>query len=117
MRTATRLGAFGLGLAAATGIGATLGATIGPAASIRTTEPPAPVGEGVVSAVDGFRMVPAVTDLDPAGGPFRFVITGPDGHPQLAFTPVHQRDLHLIVVNRELTSYLHVHPKLGRGDS
>jgi hypothetical protein len=29
------------------------------------------------------------------------------------FTPLHERDLHLIVVNRELTDYHHVHPQLA----
>ena len=29
------------------------------------------------------------------------------------FTPVHERDLHLIVVNRELTDFHHVHPTLA----
>ena len=34
------------------------------------------------------------------------------GDPVRHFTPVHERDLHLIVVNRDLTTYHHVHPTL-----
>lgn len=113
MNASTRLAAFGTGLAAALGIGALLGATVGPATTTTPAEAPAPVGEGVVAAVDGYRIIPATTTLDPAGGNFRFVITDPGGHPQRRFTPIHGRDLHLIVVNRELTSYHHVHPVLG----
>ena len=30
------------------------------------------------------------------------------------FTPIHERDLHFIVVNRELTSFHHVHPTLDQ---
>lgn len=113
MTAARRLAAFGVGLAAALGVGAGLGAAVGPDAEHRTAEAPAPEGEGVVSARDGYRLLPAATSLSPAGGAFRFVISGPDGAPQRAFTPVHERDLHLIVVNRELTSFQHVHPTRG----
>lgn len=113
MSTRTRLAAFGAGLAALVALGAVLGAAVGPDAANLDAEAPAPEGEGVVAARDGYRLVPATTTLDAAGGPFRFVITRPDGEPQRSFRPLHERDLHLIVVNRELTSFEHVHPKLG----
>ena len=113
MTPAGRLAAFGAGLAVAVGLGAALGAAVGPDPAVRTAEEPAPVGEGVVSATDGYRLVPAVSTLDPGGGPFRFVITGPGGAPQRAFTPVHERRLHLILVDRELTTFRHLHPRLG----
>lgn len=113
MTASRRLVAFGVGLAVAVGVGAGLGAAVGPDAATETPEAPAPEGEGVVSARDGYRLLPAATTLSPAGGVFRFVISGPDGAPQRSFTPVHERDLHLIVVNRELTSFQHVHPTLG----
>jgi hypothetical protein len=113
MNTTARLAAFGAGLVAVLGVGAGLGEVVGPDTTTATAEPPAPVGEGVVVTADGYRLVPETVSLSPAGGPFRFVITGPDGRPQHAFTPVHERDLHLIVVNRELVSYHHVHPTLA----
>ncbi|NUS42486.1 MAG: hypothetical protein HOQ24_02140 [Mycobacteriaceae bacterium] len=40
----------------------------------------------------------------------RFRIVGPDGRPVIEYTPIHDRDLHLIVVRRELTLFRHVHP-------
>lgn len=112
MNAPGRLAAFGLGLGASLGVGAALGAAIGPAVDRGQGAVSAPVGEGVVGTRDGYRIVPSTTTVDPAGGSFRFVITAPDGGPQRAFRPVHDRDLHLIVVNRELTSYHHLHPSL-----
>ena len=41
-----------------------------------------------------------------------FTVTGPDGHPVTAYDEQHERDLHLIVVRRDLTGYQHVHPTL-----
>ena len=61
---------------------------------------------------EGYRLVPLATDLDPDGGTFRFVIEDQDGRAVHDFTPIHERDLHLIVVNRELTTFHHVHPTL-----
>jgi len=113
MNATQRLVAFGAGLVAVVALGAGLGAAVGPDAVTAATEAPAPEGEGVVAARDGYRLVPASTTLDPAGGPFRFVISAPDGEPQHAFTPIHERNLHLVVVNRELTSFEHVHPRLA----
>lgn len=114
MNAPTTLAAFGIGLAVVFGVGAGIGVAVGPEPAPVEAEAPAPVGEGVVSASDGYRLVPASGLVDPAGGTFRFTIAGPDGTPERAFTPVHERDLHLIVVNRELTSYHHLHPRLGR---
>lgn len=108
-----RLAGFVAALIAVLGIGAGLGAAVGPDGSTAEAETPAPEGQGVVAAVDGYRFDPLRTSLDPGGGAFRFVITAPDGEPQLEFSEVHDRDLHLIVVDRELTTFHHVHPTLG----
>jgi hypothetical protein len=75
-------------------------------------EAPAPIGQGVVAAAEGYRLVPASTDLDRAGGTFRFAIEDQADQAVHEFTPIHERDLHLIVVNRELTTFHHVHPTL-----
>lgn len=112
MRTTTKLAGFALGLVAMLGVGALVGATLGPSVAVAEVEEPAPIGEGVVSAAEGYRFVP-VTGLTSDGGPFRFVILGRDGNPVQRFTPLHERDLHLIVANRELTTYHHLHPTLG----
>jgi hypothetical protein len=113
VNTTTRLAGFGVALVVALGAGAGLGAAIGPDAAPNETEAPPPIGEGVVSTADGYRIVPLSTALDADGGPFRFVINAPCGEPEHQFTPVHERDLHLIVVNRDLTSFDHVHPTLA----
>lgn len=112
MSTTTRLASFGVALVAILGLGAGIGAAVGPDVAATEAEAPAPIGEGVVSAAEGYRLVPATTGLDRDGGTFQFAITAQDGHAVHDFTPIHERDLHLIVVNRELTSFHHVHPAL-----
>jgi hypothetical protein len=112
MSTTTRLAGFGVALVAILAIGAGLGAVVGPDATQAHAEAPAPIGQGVLTAAEGFRLVPATTDLDPDGGAFRFAIEDQDGEAVQRFTPIHERDLHLIVVNRELTIFHHVHPTL-----
>lgn len=44
---------------------------------------------------------------------FRFRVLGPDGEPVTEYSALHDRDLHLIVVQRQLTGFWHVHPELG----
>jgi len=112
MNTTTRLAGFGVALVAILGVGAGLGAAVGPDVVPAEAEAPAPIGQGVVAAAEGYRLVPTSTDLDPAGGAFRFAIDDQEGEAVAAFTPIHERNLHLIVVSRELTTFLHVHPTL-----
>lgn len=59
----------------------------------------------------GYTLEP-VTRSFTAGQPqdLAFVIHGPDGKPVTGFTPTHDKDLHLIVVRRDLTDFQHVHP-------
>ncbi len=45
--------------------------------------------------------------------PLRFRILGPDGQAQTAYETTHDKDLHLIVVRRDMTGYQHVHPVLS----
>ena len=40
----------------------------------------------------------------------RFTIQGPDGKPVTQYTKTHEKDLHLIVVRRDLSGFHHVHP-------
>ncbi len=112
MSTTTRLTAFGLALVAVLGVGAGLGATLGPDVTEVEAEAPAPIGQGVVAAAEGYRLVPASPELGPDGGTFRFEIQDQDDRPAETFTPIHERDLHLIVVDRELSAFHHVHPEL-----
>lgn len=113
MSTTARLAGFGVALLAVLGIGAGVGATIGPDAAPKPElEAPAPTGGGVVAAAEGYRLVAESSTLAGAGGPFRFTITDAGGDPTTRFAEVHDRPLHLIIVNRELTSFDHVHPSL-----
>lgn len=113
MSAATRIAVFGVILATAMALGAGMGATVGPdAIKIEATTPP-PMGQGVVGNRDGYRIVPASPELAADGGTFQFSIVDREGQPVTGFTPVHERALHLIVVNRELTNYHHVHPALA----
>ena len=74
MNTTTRLAAFGVALVAVVAVGVGLGAAVGPDATPAKTEAPAPIGAGVVGTADGYRLVPATTDLDPAGGAWHIAI-------------------------------------------
>ncbi len=108
-----RLALFGMALVAVSLIGAVAGTAIGPDVVIVAEAPP-PIGEGVVTAAEGYRLVLLRDVLDPAAPQVQFAIEDQDGRRVQRFTPVHERLLHLIVVSRDLTSFHHVHPKLDR---
>jgi hypothetical protein len=110
VNTVQRLSAFGIVLAGIFAIGIGAGAALGPAASTKQAMAPAPIGEGVVATKDGYRFVPATRQLAKDGGIFHFVIEGPNGTPVLDFQPEHDKDLHFILVNRDLTVFNHLHP-------
>lgn len=42
--------------------------------------------------------------------PIEFVVEGPDGKPVTAYTPQHEKELHLIAVRRDFSGFQHVHP-------
>ena len=113
MRTSTRLSSFGLALVAVFAVGAGVGALVGPDVTSADPEAPAPIGEGVVAAAAGYRLVPGNPNLSPNGGSFGFTVMDQYGQAVRDYTAIHERDLHLIVVNRELTAFHHVHPQLG----
>lgn len=127
MRTPTRIGGYAVGLVAIFAAALGVGRVVGPDAA----PPPPPVHAdgghveddhvevaavpgGLQVAEDGYRLVPASTAL-PAGtaAPFTFRVTGPDGTPVTAYTPTHDKDLHLIAVRRDLTDFQHVHPTMA----
>jgi hypothetical protein len=129
MNTPARLGLYGLGLAvaftAALGVGRLAGPQTGQVAhrsgASHTGAAPGP-DDGAVAALPGglqvtdggYRLVPTTTSLSAgtAAG-FRFRILGPDGQPVTRYTPTHDRELHLIVVRRDLSGYQHLHPTLS----
>jgi hypothetical protein len=66
---------------------------------------------GLALAQDGYALRlerSAVVAGQP--GDLRFTISGPDDRPVVDLTPTHDKDLHLIVVRRDLTGYQHLHP-------
>jgi hypothetical protein len=69
---------------------------------------------GLTAVEAGYALRPEVTAL-PAGDsvPFAFTVTDPAGAPLTAYEPTHERDLHLVVVRRDLSSFQHVHPELA----
>lgn len=72
---------------------------------------PAGIPGGLQVAEAGYRLTPISTSL-PAQ-PFSFRVLGPDGRPVTHYTPTHEKNLHLIVVRRDLTGFRHLHPTMA----
>jgi hypothetical protein len=122
-RTPIKLTLFGLGLLALFAASWGAGAQAGPAPAVTAehesgehdtghSEVSLPGGLQVVE--DGYRLEllsPALTTG--TASPLRVRVVGPDGSPVVAYTPTHDKDLHLVVVRRDLTGFQHVHPALG----
>ncbi|MBV1854303.1 hypothetical protein [Catellatospora tritici] len=130
MNTRLKLSLYGLGLAAvfAASFGAGHLAGPGPAPAAHQAvaahpghdDPTPAVGEpaelpgGLQVAEDGYRLQPLTAGLSAqAAQPLRFTVTGLDGRPVTSYTPTHDKDLHLILVRRDLTGFQHLHPALG----
>jgi len=129
MQTPVKIGAFALGLAAVFGAALAVGNAIGPAPVAATTAHAERPGQlegmsesvsgamvsqipgGLMTAQDGYILQLMERSL-PAGQqtPMDFVILGPDGDPVSDFQVAHDKELHLIVVRRDLTGFQHVHP-------
>ncbi|MFI5845282.1 hypothetical protein ACIA8K_36820 [Catenuloplanes sp. NPDC051500] len=128
VNTPVRLAGFGLGLVAVFGAALGLGRAAGPDARPSPAAHGAdqhgadqhgaePAGStkipgGLQVAQDGYRLAPLTDALSSTGAqPFRFRIIGPAEETVTAFTTTHERELHLIVVRRDLTGYQHLHPQ------
>jgi len=73
---------------------------------------------GLAVAQSGYRFAPETTSL--ASGPaqpFRFRLLGPGGRPVQRYDQLHERELHLIVVRRDMTGFQHLHPVRQPDDS
>jgi hypothetical protein len=132
MRTPIKLAACALGLIALFGASTGVGRLVGPSESATpahaadsgghaddgdhtsTTETVAEPPGGLQVAQDGFRLTPVTGSLR-VGAPaeFAFRILGPDRKPVTGYTPTHEKDLHLIVVRRDLSGFQHLHPALA----
>ncbi|RKR89463.1 hypothetical protein BDK92_3811 [Micromonospora pisi] len=86
------------------------GAGTGPTRAAVPTRQPG----GLTVAQDGYRLVPLTATLATGTtNPFSFRVLGPDGNPVTAYTPTHDKNLHLIVVRRDLAGFQHVHPQMA----
>lgn len=69
---------------------------------------------GLQVAQDGYRLVldqPVAEPVD--DGALTFRILGPDNQPLRSYTRTHDKDLHLILVRRDLSGFAHLHPRLA----
>ncbi|MER5338597.1 hypothetical protein [Micromonospora sp. NPDC002717] len=135
MRTSMKLGAYALGLAAvftaALGAGDVAGTAPAAPASHDDVHAGGNAGAGEHSTAgedggggqlpaglqvtqDGYRLAPVSATLA-TGAPeeFRFRVLGADGAPVTRYVTSHDKDLHLIVVRRDLAGFQHLHPTLA----
>ncbi|MFD0904767.1 hypothetical protein [Actinomadura sediminis] len=132
MNTASKLGAYALGLAAVFGGAVGVGDIAGPAAATvqadeahggghesghGTTVAKEPVVPGGLQVSQGgYTLVPETTVVEPGEETdFRFTVTGPDGKPVTRYRPLHGKELHLIVARRDLSGFQHLHPTQAGG--
>jgi hypothetical protein len=126
-RPAVRLLGFALALVLALTVGGGIAAVAGPTPPPAVALPPAPAplqgpaGSGAPAAGsdvsglavsrDGYTLdvlaTPARAD---SSGELAFRILGPTGAPVTAFTPTHDKPLHLILVRRDQSGFQHLHP-------
>ena len=142
MRTGPKLAAYGVTLAVVLGGGAAVGSAVGPidvgtttsggadhdvhADPADGTEPASAAGGpdgpdgvavpgGLAVAQGGYRLV--VDSEAPAphvASELRFRVVDAAGAALTRYEEEHERDLHLIVVSRNLVDYAHLHPTLDR---
>lgn len=128
MKTSIKLGGFALGalalLAASYGVGSAVG-PIGRAAPAAHQgaemtdetghgghDTAAQLPKGLMVSEAGYTLRPADQILPAGISTVAFQIIGPDGRPVTAYTPTHDKDLHLIAVRRDTTGFQHLHPTL-----
>lgn len=124
MNTAAKLGAYGACLAVVFGGAFALGDAVG---EPNQAETPASHGAshgsahaapeavsaptGLDARADGYGLELAGSRTNPdAAGRLEFRIVGPDGSTVDRYEVEHDKELHLIVVRRDLSGYQHVHP-------
>ncbi len=67
---------------------------------------------GLSARADGYTLSLADRTLDAGRTSLAFQVLTSSGRPLLDYTREHEKDLHLIVVRRDLTGFQHVHPTL-----
>jgi hypothetical protein len=142
MNTKAKLSAYGAALALLVGVGYAVGTAVGPLSTATASgghgemSGAAPSGAGVTGHGDAHSGTVAGTATDQPGGlaasrggytltptdstltpgtseAFSFRITGPDGAPVTGFDVEHDKRMHLIVVRRDTTGFVHVHPEMA----
>ncbi|MEU8895112.1 hypothetical protein [Nocardia sp. NPDC048505] len=121
MNTTTKFAGFTVGLAAVFGIALGAGALLGPAPAAPETHDagahaaPAPAADqlpgGLLSTESGYTLSLDNT-RQPADATVRFRILDDQGRPVTRYIRAHDKDLHLIVVRRDMAAFQHVHPVL-----
>lgn len=127
MNTPTKLGAYAAGLAAVFALALGAGRVTGPVTEpVRHTAPAhsapaaghaAPAGTaitpgGLQTTQNGYTLVPRTGDPHPKRrADFEFTITGPGGRPVTRFDTVHEKQMHFIVLRRDLAHFQHLHPE------
>lgn len=121
MNATGKFAGFTLGLAAVFGIALAAGALVGPEPSEpaghgeheTAAAPSADLPGGLLVTDQGYTLAldkPNTTTA--ASAPVSFRILGADGKPVTKYTTSHDKDLHLIVVRRDMAGFQHVHPVL-----
>ena len=121
MRTTTKLATFAVVVMSVFGAAWAVGAAVGPIdngaeSSHSSHEAPAEAESpprGLAVAEGGYRLVAESTSIA-AGAPseFAFRIVDDDGAAVTTFEELHERQLHLIVLSRNLVDYWHLHPTI-----
>jgi hypothetical protein len=118
LKLATFVAGLGVAFAAAAGAGILVGPVTTNAPGHEDTTSPgsaahrttADVPKGLQVSQDGYTFAPQTTSLAAAGGTYAFRILDREGKPVTGYTATHDKDLHLIVVRRDLAGFAHVHP-------
>jgi hypothetical protein len=123
VNAATRLGAFAAGLAVVFAGAVGVGRLAGPA-----TADPEPGDRGTSSGQEastsraaddpgglqvserGYSLRLSAPTAPAGASTLAFSIVGADGRPVTAYRPAHDKELHLILVQRDLSGYQHLHP-------
>ncbi|MGH3716651.1 MAG: hypothetical protein ACRDT4_24810 [Micromonosporaceae bacterium] len=131
MNTAVKLGGFALALVAVFGGTYGIGKLVGPvteeppqheattggghgdgghdAGGDQKKQPAADLPGGLMVSDRGYTVQPVTAPR----GEFAFRITGSDGHPVTRFDVEHDKQMHLVVVRRDLAGFRHVHPTMA----
>lgn len=123
MKTSVKVAGFAAGLVAIFVAALVIGGAIGPfdddnadggADHGRTAKASTKDPGGLMVSQAGYTLRPAQTPAQPGTeSELRFWISDSTGAPVTGYTETHDKDLHLILVRRDLAHYQHVHPTLA----